>query len=396
MKIDIPKATERQPVTARITPPRMSYCSRCCYPIVAATPISLDRDMVCSGCRTYDEQRTIDWTRRERMFRELCDEYRSTDGKNYDCLIPVSGGKDSFYQIHLLKRVYGMNPLLVTYNENNETDVGRRNIQRMKEVFGCDYINVTPSIAVLKKMNRVGLRKMGDPDMHAHMGINSVPVQMAVKHAVPLVIWGEHGFMNLGGMHSFKDMVEYTSRYRKEHLLRGYDWEDFVGEDGLTERDLLWAKYPDDATIERLGIRGIFISNYFGWDQNKHTQMMIDLYGFEVNPQAFDRTYKRDSNLNNIHDNGIHDYMKYVKFGYGRVVDHVCRDIRCGAMTRAEGIALIRQYDHVVPGDIGRWLEYVGMTRVEFEEIADRFRDPRVWVKNEYGQWIKDNIWDHN
>jgi len=164
----------------------------------------------------------------------------------------------------------------------------------------------------------------------------------------------------------------------------------------LAEQDLLWAKYPDDASIERFGIRGIFIANYFGWEQNKHTQMMIDLYDFEVNPRPFDRTYKRDSNLNNIHDNGIHDYMKYVKFGYGRVVDHVCRDIRNGAMTRAEGIELIRQYDHVVPGDIVRWLEYVDVTRDEFEEIADRFRDPRVWVKNEYGQWIKDNIWDHN
>lgn len=374
----------------------MTYCVRCCYPIVAATPITVDKDMVCSGCRTHEEQKTIDWSRRERMFRELCDEYRSRTGKNYDCLVPVSGGKDSFYQVHLLKNVYKMNPLLVTYNENNETDIGRRNIQRMKDVFGCDYINVTPSVHVLKKMNRVGLWKMGDPDMHCHMGINSVPIQMAVKFGVPLVIWGEHGFMNLGGMHSYKDMVEYTTRYRKEHLLRGYDWEDFVGEDGLEEKDLLWAKYPDDADIERLGIRGVFISNYFGWNQNKHTQLMIELYGFEINPLPFDRTYKRDSNLNNIHDNGIHDYMKFVKFGYGRCTDHVCRDIRNGQMTREQGIAFVRQYDHVVPGDIVRWLDYVGMTRTEFEETADRFRDPRVWVRDENGHWIKDNIWDHN
>lgn len=386
-----PKSAE-----TRVKPPRMTYCSRCCYPIVAATPISLDSENVCSGCRAHDEQKTINWPRREKMFRELCDEYRSKNGKTYDCLIPVSGGKDSFYQVHILKNEYKMNPLLVTYNENNETDIGKRNIQRMKNAFGCDYINVTPSVHVLKKMNRIGLRIMGDPDMHAHMGINSVPIQMAVKFEVPLIIWGEHGFMNLGGMHSYKDMVEYTARYRKEHLLRGYDWNDFVGEEGLTEQDLLWAKYPDDGEIERMGVRGIFISNYFGWNQDDHTKKMIDLYGFEINPLPFDRTYKRDSNLNNVHDNGIHDYMKYVKFGYGRVVDHVCRDIRSGVLTRPEGIELIRRYDHVVPGDIIRWLEYVGMTRVEFEETADRFRDPRVWLRNEYGQWIKDNIWDHN
>ena len=254
--------TSTMSLTPRVTPPRMTYCTRCCYPIVAATPLTLDRDGVCSGCRTHDEQKTVDWKRRERMFRELCDDYRSRDGKTYDCLIPVSGGKDSFFQIHLLKVVYGMNPLLVTYNENNETALGRRNIQRMKDVFGCDYINVTPSVQVLKKMNRVGLRRMGDPDMHAHMGINSVPIQIAVRYGVPLIIWGEHGFMNLGGMHSYKDMVEYTARYRKEHLLRGYDWEDFVGEEGIREQDMLWAKYPDDAEVERVGVRGIFISNF--------------------------------------------------------------------------------------------------------------------------------------
>jgi N-acetyl sugar amidotransferase len=388
--------TSTMSLTPRATPPRMTYCTRCCYPIVAATPLTVDKNGVCSGCRTHDEQKTVDWKRRERMFRELCDDYRSRDGKTYDCLIPVSGGKDSFYQVHLLKMVYGMNPLLVTYNENNETELGRRNIQRMKDVFGCDYVNVTPSVNVLRKMNRIGLRRMGDPDMHAHMGINSVPIQIAVRYGVPLIIWGEHGFMNLGGMHSYKDMVEYTARYRKEHLLRGFDWEDFVGEEGLREQDLLWAKYPDDSEIERVGIRGVFISNFFGWNQDDHTKLMIEKYGFEVNPIPFDRTYKRDSNLNNIHDNGVHDYMKYVKFGYGRCTDHVCRDIRSGALTRDHGIALVRQYDHVVPGDLPRWLDYVGMTRTEFETIADGFRDPRVWVKNEYGHWIKDNIWDHN
>lgn len=382
--------------TGRVTPPRMTYCTRCCYPIVAATPLTLDSQGVCSGCRTHDEQKTVDWKRRERMFRELCDDHRSRDGKTYDCLIPVSGGKDSFYQVHLLKMVYGMNPLLVTYNENNETELGRRNIQRMKDGFGCDYINVTPSVHVLKKMNRIGLRRMGDPDMHAHMGINSVPIQIAVRFSVPLIIWGEHGFMNLGGMHSYKDMVEYTARYRKEHLLRGFDWEDFVGDEGLREQDLLWAKYPEDSEIERVGIRGVFISNFFGWNQDDHTKLMVEKYGFEVNPIPFDRTYKRDSNLNNIHDNGVHDYMKYVKFGYGRCTDHVCRDIRSGALTRDQGIALVRQYDHVVPGDLPRWLDYVGMTRTEFEAIADGFRDPRVWVRSGYGHWIKDNIWDHN
>jgi len=389
--------SNKTPHAARtLTPPRVQYCTQCVYPGVAATPLTFDEKGVCTGCRVHEEQKNVDWERREKMFRALVDETRAASGRNYDCVIPVSGGKDSFYQVHLIKRVYGMRPLLVTYNENNETEVGQRNIQLMKDVFDVDYINFTPSVDVLKKMNKVGLTKMGDPDMHAHIGINTVPIQVAIRYGIPLIVWGEHGFMNLGGMHSYRDMVEYTARMRKEHLCHGYDWDDFVGEEGLEENDLLWAMYPDDADIERLGVRGIFISNYFGWQQNVHSEQMQNDYAFEINPKPFDRTYKRDSNLNNVHDNGVHDYMKYVKFGYGRATDHACRDIRNGDMTRDQGIEMIRQYDHVVPGDLARWLDYVGMSRTEFEAVTDRWRDPRVWVQNEYRHWIKDNIWEHN
>lgn len=379
----------------RIKPPLMQYCTRCTYPRVSASPLTFDEEGLCSGCRVHDEQKDIDWDARKALWRKLLHGYRS-DGTNYDCIIPVSGGKDSFYQIHLLKVVHKMNPLLVTYGENNYMDVGMRNIKRMRDVFGCDHIFFQPSVDVLKKLNRVGFLKMGDPDMHAHMGIMSYPFIIAVKFNIPLIIFGEHGFMNLSGMHSYNDFVEYTAKMRKEHVLRGYDWYDFVGEEGLEEKDFLWGKYPDDDEIERVGVRGVYVANYFGWNQHVQTQEMVETYGFEFNPIPFDRTYARESNLNNFHDNGVHDYMKYIKFGYGRVTDHVCRDIRDGVMTRDDGIEMVRQYDHVVPGDIARWLDYVGMTRTEFEHIADTFRDPRVWTKNEYGQWIKDNVWEHN
>lgn len=370
-------------------PPKIQYCVRCVYPSTAATPLTFDENGVCSGCQTHDEQKNIDWQERRKWFGELCDEYR---GKGeYDCLIPVSGGKDSFYQIHLLKS-FRMKPLLVTYNENNETEIGKRNTQRMKESFGCDYFNFTPSVEVLKKMNRVGLKKMGDPDMHAHLGINTIPIRLAVLYRIPLIIWGEHGFMNLGGMHSYNDMVEYTARFRKEHLNHGYDWQDFLGEEGLSERDLACFKYPSDAEIEQIGIRGVFISNYFGWNQTEHRKLMQQLYAFEIAPGPFDRTYQLDSNLNNMHDNGIHDWMKYIKFGYGRVTDHCSRDIRNGHMTRKWAMSLIRMYEGVLPGDLTRWLDYTGMTWDEFMEIADGWRSPKVWVKNERGRWIKDEI----
>jgi N-acetyl sugar amidotransferase len=378
-----------------IKPPQMQYCTRCVYPGVAATPLTFDADGVCSGCRTHDEQQRVDWDKRRKMFEKLVDQYRSKDGSAYDCVIAVSGGKDSFWQAHLLCKEFGMKVLFVCYAENNHTEVGLRNIQRMKESFNADFLHFTPSIEVLKKLNRMGMTKMGDPNWHTHIGIMTLPIIMAAKFDTKLFIYGEHGFMNLGGMHSYSDFVEFTRKYRTEHMCRGFDWMDFVGTDeGLTRKDFLWADYPSDEVIEEKGLRGIFLSNYFGWRQLDHLQKMVDLYGFELADQPFDRTWNRDSNLNDIHDNGVHDYMKFVKFGYGRATDHACRDIRNGALTRAEGVEMVREYDDVIPSDIPRWLDYVGWKRSQFTQCADTFRSPRVWVKDECGQWLKDSIWE--
>lgn len=375
--------------------PHIQYCTRCVYPGVAATPLTFDAEGVCSGCRTHDEQQKVDWNRRRRIFDELIEEYRSKNKSNYDLVIAVSGGKDSFWQAHLLCKEYDLKVLFVCYAENNHTGVGMRNIQRMRDNFKADFLHFTPEVNVLKKLNRLGMLKMGDPNWHTHIGIMTLPIIMASKFDVPLFIYGEHGFMNLGGMHSYNDLVEFTRKYRTEHMCRGYDWQDFCEPtEGLTEQDFIWGKYPSDEEIERKGLRGLFISNYFGWNQLDHLDKMVDLYDFEMYDRPFDRTYRRDSNLNDIHDNGIHDYMKFIKFGYGRATDHVCRDIRNGALTREKGIELVREYDHVIPSDIPRWLEYTGWKRSYLDAVADRFRDPRVWAKDSCGNWMKDNIWD--
>ncbi len=374
----------------------MQYCAKCVYPGVAATPLTFDKNGVCSGCRTHEEQKAVDWKRRREMFEKLIDQYRSKNKSGYDCVIGVSGGKDSFYQAHVFCKEYGLKVLFVCYAENNHTDVGLRNIQRMKDHFKGDFLHFTPEVDVLKKLNRLGMTRMGDPNWHTHIGIMTFPIIMAAKFDTKLFVYGEHGFMNLGGMHSYADLVEFTKKYRTEHMCRGYDWSDFLGpeNEGLAPYDFLWAQYPSDDEIERLGLRGIFISNYFGWNQLDHLQKMIDLYGFEMYDRPFDRTYRKDSNLNDVHDNGIHDYMKFVKFGYGRATDHACRDIRNGVMTREQGIEMVREYDHVVPGDIPRWLEYVGWKRSKLDAEMDRFRDARVWVKDAGGNWTKSNIWD--
>lgn len=374
----------------------MTYCVKCVYPASSAAPLAFDENGVCSGCRVAAQKSTVDWDERWEELRELAEEYRSRDGSNYDCLIPVSGGKDSHFQTYVITQKLGLRPLLVTYHGNNYLPVGLRNLRNLRERFECDHIFFSPSVEALKKLNRLCFRMMGDMNWHAHCGIFTYPVRVAVQHNIPLIVWGEHGYTDLAGMYSLKDRIEMTAKTRLEHAQRGYDWDDMIEEtEGLRPQDLLWARYPSDDDLERVGVRGIYLNNYVDWDANDQTARMVEDWNFEVSPEPFERTYRRMSNLDDMHENGAHDYLKYVKFGYGRGSDHSCKDIRSGKMTRDEGIEMVRRYDHVKPmKDLTRWLEYVGMSEDEFDETADRFRDPRVWVRNENGEWIKDNIWD--
>lgn len=375
---------------------KVTYCKNCVMPSSSAIPVEFDENGVCSGCRTANQKVEINWNRRGKMLKQLLEQYRSKDKTNYDCIIAVSGGKDSYFQVHTIKNVYKMNPLLVTYNGNNWTETGYRNLHNMRDVFGCDHIFITPSIDLLKRINRLCFKKMGDMNWHVHCGIFTVPFQIAIRYNIPLVFYGEHGFMDIGGMHSYNDFIEHTARYRKEHSLRGYDWYDMLGdeEEPIEENELLWAKYPSDEELKKVGVRGIFLSNYVEWRANDHTQLVIDKYDFKVPDEPFDRTYRKMSNLDDMHENGIHDYLKYIKFGYGRCTDHACKDIRDGKIIREQGIELVKKYDHVKPKDLYRWLEYVNMTEEEFDRICDTFRDKRVWEQSFDGTWLKDNIWD--
>jgi imidazoleglycerol phosphate synthase cyclase subunit len=374
--------------------PQIRWCAKCLYPSISAAPMEFDEAGVCTGCRMSALKDTIppgEWERRKELLREILERNRSPDGARHDCVIAVSGGKDSWFQIHVIKNELGLNPLLVTYDGNNWTEVGFRNLLRMKEVFGCDHIVVSPSTDTLKKLNRLGVEILGDMSWHAHVGITTVPVRVAVENRIPIVIWGEHGYLDLCGQFDLNDYPEMSYRDRLEHFARGYEWNYFVGREGLEERDLIHWRYPSDKELYDLDCRGIYLGNYVFWDANRHVELMIEKYGFQLPKEPFDRTYRMMSNLDDMHENGAHDYLKYIKFGYGRCTDHVSKDIRAGLMTREQGIELIKRYDHVKPKDLYRWLSYVGMDEDRFDRLADTFRDPRVWWM-ENGEWKRHEI----
>lgn len=384
----------RSPTVYAETAPPLTWCTRCVYPASSALPMAFSDEGVCTGCRVHQLRHKVDWEKRFKGLVELVEPYRRPSG--YDCVIGVSGGKDSYYQVHLVKEVLGLNPLLVTYNGNNYLEVGWRNMLRMKEVFKVDHYVISPSVDMLIRMNRLGFRKTGDMNWHAHAGIQTLPMKIATQLGIKLVFYGEHGWTLVGGMLSVNDYPEFTARWRKDMALRGFDWHDFVGdeEDPVAAGELECFKYPSDEEIMRNGTRGIYLGNYDPWDANAHTRLVTERYGWQPSDVPFDRTYRTMSNLDDRYENGAHDYMKYVKFGYGRATDHACKDIRGGYMTREEGIAMVRRYDAVRPSDLDFWLDYVDRMPEWFDAIADTFRSPRVWGRTPAGEWVKREIWE--
>jgi len=375
---------------------KIRWCTRCVYPSISAALMEFDEDGICMGCRTSDQKNQMspaEWKRRKELLRDILEQYRSKDRDSYDCVIPVSGGKDSYFQTHVIKKEFGLNPLLITYNGNNYTSAGWHNVHRMKEVFGVDHLFFSPSVELLKKLNRLAFITMGDMNWHGHLGLTTLPVRMQAQLNIPLIIWGEHGYLDASGQFSMNDFPEMSYRDRLEHFGRGYEWNYFIGCEGITEQDMSPYRYPEDQDLYDQDIRGIYMGNFVYWEANDHGKMVVEKYGFQLNEQPFDRTYRRMSNLDDMHENGVHDYLKYIKFGYGRCTDHACKDIRAGLISRDRGIELVKRYDSVRPRDLERWTKYVGISDAEFDAIADTFRDQRVW-RHENGQWVKDNIWD--
>ena len=372
---------------------KIIYCKKCLYPSLSASPMQFDKNGICMGCLTSDKKLSSsksEYLRKKEKLKQIFFESKQYSKSDYDCIVSVSGGKDSYYQTHFVKEELKLNPLLVTYNGNNFSEEGWHNLIRMKDVFKCDHLIVNPSVDVLKKLNRISFIVMGDMNWHNHVGIFTTAPRIAIQNKIPLIFWGEHGYADLCGQFSNEDYPEMNYRERLEHHARGFDWNFFVGIENLSSAELTCWKYPSDQEIVDLNLRQIFMGHYIPWEANDHLKLMIEKYDFKVSNKSFERTYRKGSNLDDIHENGIHDYLKYIKFGYGRCTDHASKDIRAGLISRDKGIRLVNKMDPVKPRDLERWLNYVGMEEEEFDRIADHFRDPRVWKWSEEKKWQRD------
>ena len=364
----------------------MQVCKRCLYTADHPLHLTFDEEGVCSGCRVHEEKDRLDWNVRASKLAGMLEGYRSRTGRNYDCVIPVSGARDSYFIVHTVKNIYGMNPLLVTYNKQYNTAVGIRNLANLRIRFNCDIMTLTVNPETVKKITRSTLRRFGSMYWHCLAGQTVYPVQIAVKFKIPLIVWGAHQGVDQVGMFSHLDEVEMTRKYRKEHDLMGFEAEDLVDDfDNIIEADIMPFRYPDNQELEQVGVRGIYLNNYIRWDSRTQHEQMIQEYGYETAIQA--RTFDTYNDVDCWNYSDVHDYIKWLKHGYGKVVDHACREIRLRRMTRDEGIELVRQYQAREPQNLQLFLAWLGITENAFHYIVDQHRNPRVWRRDENWDW---------
>lgn len=370
----------------------MRFCNRCLYPENHPLNIVLDEDGICSGCRVHEEKDTLDWKPRGEKLKSILEDYRNRSGNNYDCIIPVSGARDSWFIVHTVKNVYGMNPLLVTYNKHYNTDVGIRNLAYLRINFDCDIMTLTVNPETVKKITRASLHRMGSIYWHCLAGQTVYPVQVAVKFKIPLIIWGVQQGIDQVGMFSHLDEVEMTRKYRKEHDLMGFEAEDLVNEfDGITAEDIVQYQYPDDKELERIGVRGIYLNNYIRWDSKAQHEEMIRMFGYESFPQT--RTFDTYNDVDCFNYSDVHDYLKFIKHGYGKVTDHASREIRLRRMTREQGIDLVKQYITREPRNLDLFLDWIGMSENSFRYITDQHRNKKLWKRDEHWNWqLKEQV----
>jgi len=382
----------------------MRYCLRCCYPENTKPFIIFDDEGVCSGCRTFEQRMNIDWAQKELELKQILQHYKDYAKEKdlpFDCIIPVSGGKDSHYQTYLITQVYKMRPLLVAYNHAYNSRLGLRNLNNLVEKFGCDLIRYNTNPQTARKLSLYMLSKVGDVTWHHHAGIFTFPIQTAVRYKIPLIIWGEHGEAFLRGMHNIDDNVEFTKKQRQEHSMRGFEPEDILNEldnENITKTDLAPFFYPSDEEIASVGVRGVYLGNFIPWNQKEQAELMIKKYNFETF-QTREDTFNLHSSIDDFFE-VTHNYCKYLKFGYGRCTDHASNEIRHQRMAREEGIEMIKKYEYLKrPKNLDVFLKFAGITEKEFLQKINHLRDPAVWEKKSNGEWIQldwigNHIWD--
>lgn len=371
----------------------IKYCKRCVMPNTRPG-ISFNNEGICSACVNYGNRINIDYNKRFKELEKLCDKYRGMNGKNgFDCAIAVSGGKDSHFQVHIMKEKLGMNPILFTVEDNfTMTNAGAHNLKNISEEFGCNIIGIKPNRKLQKAVMRKTFEKYGKPTWILDRLIYTYPLHMALKFNTPLLVYGENVSFEYGG----QDREEtYSARkILKNGVASDIPMEELVDKKlGIEEKDLYLTIAPTEEELNKLD--PIYLSYFIEW--NSHSNYVFaKKRGFHDLTHEWNRSMNAE-NYDQIDSVGymVHAWLKYPKFGHGCATDYVSRYVRYGMLTREEAIDIVRKRDHLLDVNCVRdFCKFTGYRESEFWEIIDKFYSRDLFEKNSFGEWVlKNPLW---
>ncbi len=360
----------------------MKYCKRCVMPDTKKG-ILFDEQGVCSACRSNEIKRTIDWDARAKELALLCDSLRGTNGNGYDCVIPVSGGKDSMYQAWMMKEVYKMNVLCVCVVPHIQTSEGIANLNTLVSSLNVDLIRVSVKPETIRKLRRKAFLVRGEPNWAEHLVVFSAVARMAYMYHVPLVVWGEDISVEFGGTNAKR--VATAENLVENDLIRGHGIQDFFDEE-ITDRDVYFYKHPDKEELKKRNIKSIYLGYFHFWDGYKNYLKAREL-GF---------IGRRAGNLSGNHLNydnideklcEINIWLKFIKFGFWRPTDQCCYQIWNGRMTRDEAVKIVNKNQYEFPKEYFKeFLHFHHLTKDQFWETVEKYRNQDIWHKVN-GEW---------
>lgn len=369
-------------------------CRKCLFPSTKPD-LHFDENQVCLACKFTDESKVIDFEERAACFKKTMQESAALNKSNYDCLIPVSGGKDSTYQVYLIKEVLNLNPLLVAFEPSCPTDVGEKNLKNLSDRFACDLIQLRKS-SVYRKLAKIGFDVVGDHEWPNHVGIYCWPMQMAVKMKIAHVIYGEQGgYIGQGRWEHITSLKTVTKEVVNHFIgMNGLRLSDVLAIDpSITEKEVLPYVYPKKEEIESCHVKAHYLGYYFPWDFQENIKIIKE-YGWLAKEGSVEGTFANWEDL----DCGfmpIHQYMKFVKYGYARATDHAAYEIRQGRMTKKQAIECIVEHDWRLPRKyFNEFLGFLKISENYFYKIVDRYANPLLFKKNDNGSFIR--MWDGN